>query len=204
MKIGVDFDNTIVCYDSLFHALAREQGLLDASVAVNKGAVRDALRAMGHEETWIALQGEVYGARLQEAEMFPGVLDFFRACHAQGLELAIVSHKTRHPFRGPQYDLHAAARNWLEYHGFTGTGGAPLHQAQVFLELTKQAKCERIAALGCDYFIDDLPEFLQDAAFPPDTGKVLFDPAAAHLDRGLLRFGSWAELLAWVSQLIHN
>ena len=28
MLIGVDFDNTIVCYDGLFHRVAVEQGLI--------------------------------------------------------------------------------------------------------------------------------------------------------------------------------
>ena len=32
MLVGVDFDNTIICYDALFHRVAEEQGLLPAGV----------------------------------------------------------------------------------------------------------------------------------------------------------------------------
>ena len=78
MRIGVDFDNTIVCYDGLFHRVALEQGLIPASLPANKGGVRDYLRQIGREDDWTAMQGTVYGARMLEASAFPGVLDFFR------------------------------------------------------------------------------------------------------------------------------
>ena len=41
--IGIDFDNTIVCYHKLFHRLAVERSLIPVSVAVSKCAVRDYL-----------------------------------------------------------------------------------------------------------------------------------------------------------------
>jgi len=28
MRIGVDFDNTVICYDKVFHAAAVEKGLI--------------------------------------------------------------------------------------------------------------------------------------------------------------------------------
>jgi hypothetical protein len=34
------------------------------------------LRALGKEDVWTELQGYVYGARMAEAEAYPGVLDF--------------------------------------------------------------------------------------------------------------------------------
>ncbi|PIQ25951.1 hypothetical protein COW36_02920 [bacterium (Candidatus Blackallbacteria) CG17_big_fil_post_rev_8_21_14_2_50_48_46] len=202
MKIGVDFDNTIVCYDALFHTLAcEEQKLIPLETPVSKGAVRDALRAVGHEESWIAMQGEVYGARITEATPFEGVKDFFRAAQALGIKLSIVSHKTLHPFRGPQYDLHEAARSWLRFHGFWALEASLLPETSVFLELTKEAKFARIAALNCDYFIDDLPEFLQDPGFPATTVPILFDPANLYGDSSLQRLCSWRDLQAWLNTL---
>jgi len=73
MRVGVDLDNTIVCYDDVFHRVAVEWGLIPANVAVSKGAVRDYLRRQGREDTWIELQGYVYGNRFREAQPFPGV-----------------------------------------------------------------------------------------------------------------------------------
>ncbi len=118
MIIGIDFDNTIVTYDRLFWSVAREQGLIPESVAVAKNEVRNYLRGAGMEQTWIEMQGYVYGARMNEAEPAAGVLDFFRECCARRVPVLIISHKTRRPYAGPDYDLHAAAQGWLQKHGF--------------------------------------------------------------------------------------
>ena len=37
MLIGVDFDNTIVCYDKLFHQLALERSLIPPLIAGQQG-----------------------------------------------------------------------------------------------------------------------------------------------------------------------
>jgi hypothetical protein len=180
MLIGVDFDNTIVSYDALFHRVALERGLIPESLPVNKTTVRDHLRAAGREDAWTEMQGEVYGARMHEAEPFPGVIAFFRDCHERGVPVVIISHKTRHPFRGAQHDLHAAARGWLEAHGFFSASGAALPASAVHFELTKANKLARVRAAGCTHFIDDLPELLTDAAFPIGVERLLFDPASLH------------------------
>src|SRR4029079_9696971 len=61
MLIGLDFDNTIVRYDRLFHRLARKRGLIPDGIPVSKQAVRDHLRANGREADWTELQGMAYG-----------------------------------------------------------------------------------------------------------------------------------------------
>jgi len=71
VRIGIDFDNTIVCYDTLFRQVALEQGLIPADLPENKGAVRDYLRTAGMEDRWTAMQGDVYGKRMNEACAFP-------------------------------------------------------------------------------------------------------------------------------------
>ena len=169
MRVGVDFDNTIVCYDHLFHRIAVEQGLIPSEVPAIKEAVRNHLRACGKEETWTMMQGLVYGARMSEAAPFPGVHAFFARCRERGVPVHIISHKTRHPFLGPPYDLHQAAHDWLAAHGFQAS--------QVHFELTKADKLKRIAQEGCSCFIDDLPEFLAEAAFPAGVERILFQPA---------------------------
>ena len=192
--IGVDFDNTIVSYDSLFHKIARERGWIPADVPVNKSDVRNFLRKAGREDDWTEMQGTVYGARMAEAAIFPGVKEFFQACKAAGNQLNIISHKTRHPFRGELYDLHAAALAWIEQEGFLSNSPFAIGRDHVFLELTREAKLARIASEQCDYFIDDLPEFLAEPAFPQATRKVLFDPNNLYEgEGGVTRIKSWAE-----------
>jgi len=93
MLIGIDFDNTIVCYDALFHRVCRERGLIPAEVPINKTDVRNYLRQAGREDAWTEMQGYVYGARMSEAAPYPGVLDFFRSCRAA----ALPDHQPQNP-----------------------------------------------------------------------------------------------------------
>jgi hypothetical protein len=192
MLLGIDFDNTIVCYDQVFHRVAREQGLIPETVPVNKRAVRDYLRQAGREEDWIEIQGYVYGPRLCNTEPFPGVLEFFRMAVDAQIEVCIISHKTRHPYRGLPYNLHNAALCWLEQHGFFSPSEIGLPRENVYLELTKSAKLERIAHVGCTHFVDDLPELLEDPAFPTGVVRWLFDPAGSHEARDeFVRLSDW-------------
>jgi len=175
MRIGLDFDNTIISYDALFYKVAREQGVVPFETPVNKIAVRNTLRRIGREEVWTEIQGTVYGARIDEAVAYPGVIKFLRWARRSRHKVAIVSHKTKHPFLGPQYDLHSAARTWVDRH--LCVNSSPLIPAsQVFFELTKEEKLARIGDFGCDVFLDDLPEILQASEFPTNTRRILFDP----------------------------
>jgi len=195
MLVGVDFDNTIVCYDRVFYLAALNQGLIPKDLTPTKGEVRDFLRQADKENQWTELQGYVYGVMIAEAEPFPGVLDFFRRCRAQQVPICIVSHKTRYPFEGPRYDLHLSARSWLERQGFFDPHDIGLSPHLVHFELTKQGKIDRIASLGCTHFIDDLPEFFEENPFPSAVSQVLFDPGGYnHQTTGILKVRSWREM----------
>lgn len=188
-RIGLDFDNTIVCYDSVFHRAALDKGWISPKVPATKNAVRDELRGQGRESEWVALQGEVYGKRMLEAHPFPGAKDFTRAAMSAGIELFIVSHRTRYPFRGPHWDLHEAARDWIAHH----LEGIALER--VFFELTKEEKLTRISHCGCTHFVDDLPEILLAENFPTQTHALLFDPTTAFpADDRYTRVRDWKSL----------
>ncbi|MGC3996955.1 MAG: hypothetical protein QM767_05265 [Anaeromyxobacter sp.] len=126
LRLGVDFDNTLICYDGVFHRIAVERGLVPAAVPASKEAVRDHLRTAGREDDWTELQGLVYGARIGEARPFEDALRILAGLVRDGVPVRIISHKTRWPFRGPRADLHAAALGWLQAHGLleSGRGGA--------------------------------------------------------------------------------
>lgn len=193
MILGVDFDNTIVCYDEVFHAAAVDRGLIPADLPVNKDSVRNYLRQCGQEDAWTRLQGHVYGPQMCDALPFPGALEFLGRCVQAGLPLWIISHKTRHPYLGPQYDLHESARRWLADHGVHEAGLAPDH---VIFELTKLDKLQRIGQIGCTHFIDDLPEFLAEPTFPAGVEGILFDPNCHHAqEQRFPRLCAWSE--AW-------
>jgi hypothetical protein len=195
IRIGIDFDNTIVCYDTLFRRVALEQDLIPADLPENKGEVRDYLRAAGKEDVWTAMQGDVYGKRMLEAPAFPGVLDCLARFVKADIPVFIVSHKTRFPYLGPKYDLHEAALAWLTRHGIFDPGRIGLPCEHVFLELTKQAKMGRIATLKCTHFIDDLPELLGDLEFPAGVIRLLFDPNDHHPHNPCYaRLASWGKV----------
>jgi len=192
MLVGFDFDNTLISYDRLFHSVALGKGMIPEEVTPLKNAVRDYLRKQGREEDWTRLQGEVYGSRILEAEAFPGVKAALRWLAGKELPMCIVSHKTRTPYLGEPWDLHAAARGWLERQGLYGSSDSGLPENQVFFELTKVAKVERICALGCTHYVDDLPEIL--AMLPSNIEKILFAPNDDSGDDGWQLMRSWQEL----------
>lgn len=203
MRIGIDFDNTIVCYDHVFFLAAREKSLVPDTVTPTKAGVRDFLRTADRENEWTMLQGYIYGARMGLATPFPGVLEFISAALAANNEVFIISHKTRTPYLGPAYDLHAAAREWLERCGLLLPGKVGLPAENVYFELTKEKKLERIGALTCTHYIDDLPELLDEPGFPDGVAKLLFEPGEIErpVRAGATRMRSWNEISRYFSAI---
>lgn len=195
MIVGVDFDNTIVCYDDVIYQSALREGLIPPSLIATKGIVRDYLRSCGKEDEWTALQGYVYGIGIKGAAPFPGVKEFFARCRRKGITVSIISHKTLSPFRGPEYNLHHAAHEWLALHGFYDPTQVGLTPEQVHFELTKQGKLERIATTNCTHFIDDLPEFLAEPEFPSGVQRILFTSSQPdQTTSSFWRAASWNEI----------
>ncbi|HZX48805.1 MAG TPA: haloacid dehalogenase-like hydrolase [Nitrospirota bacterium] len=176
MAIGIDFDNTIACYDDIFYRIALEKELIPLETLRTKEAVRNHLRAIGKEDDWTELQGYVYGARMKDVPPFPGVIDFFAKAVNNGLPVYIISHKSKHPYKGMQYNLHNAAYEWLYFQGFFDKSNIGLGLERVFFEETRERKLNKIADKKCSHFIDDLPEFLLEQKFPDNTKKILFAP----------------------------
>ena len=194
MRVGFDFDNTIVCYDGSFHAAAVERGLVPADVPADKKSVRDYCVAAGREDDWTELQGHVYGTWMDRVALYPGVAAFMVALGRAGHSIFIVSHKSRTPYRGPAHDLHAAARRFIEER-LTDAGEPIVAPSNVILETTLKGKIARIGELKFDVFIDDLPEVLRNPAFPPRTRRILFDPQGHHAGEADLEArASWPEI----------
>jgi len=179
MLIGIDFDNTIVSYDKLFYKVALEGSYIPEELEPTKTHVRDYLRRVDKEDVWTEMQGYVYGVRMGEADVFPGVFEFMRWAIDSEINLAIVSHKTRYPFMGKKYDLHNAAKKWIKANLLDEKSNY-INDDHIFFELTKEEKLDRVGSLACDYFIDDLPEILLAPNFPVNVDKILFDPMRNH------------------------
>lgn len=200
MILGVDFDNTIVCYDQTFYRGALAKGLIPPSIPQAKNEIRNYLRDTGQEDAWTELQGFVYGACMLEAEPFPQVIDFFHRCRQSGIAIFIISHKTKYPYLGEKYDLHKTSSDWITKYGLFNDLDISV-PGTVFFELTKEEKIMRIKKQGCTHFIDDLPEFLSEPGFPRNVKRILFDPHDLHTNADVdVRVSSWSELLEWLSE----
>lgn len=176
MRVGIDFDNTIIAYDDVFQSVAKSWGLITDSVCGQKQAIRDHIRLLPDgERTWQRLQGYVYGKGISNANMFDGVGAFLSRCRLAGCPVLIVSHKTEYGhYDADRVSLREAALNWMKAHSFFGDCGYGISIENVFFEGTRAEKLARISNLDCTYFIDDLEEVLNDPAFPPGVTRILF------------------------------
>ncbi len=180
VRIGLDFDNTIICYDAVFAHAAVQRGLLPAGFRGSKQSVRDAIRQNPEGDlAWQGLQGYVYGKGIGAARPFTGVDRFLRRAQAAGAHLSIVSHKTEHGHFDPdRINLRTAALGWMEAQQFFAADGFALERRDIHFAATRDEKIARIAELRCDTFVDDLEEVFLDPQFPDDVTKILFSENA--------------------------
>lgn len=197
MRIGIDFDNTIVSYDTLMHQWALERGLISESVLMTKKSIRDAIRGLDDGESkWRSLQVFCYGPGIPYAQPMPDVKEFLAACKIRSIPVWIVSHKTEDAnFGEPNVKLREAALRWLEAEGFLDSAAFGIGREHIFFEGTRQAKVERIRMLGLTHFIDDLEETFLEESFPPYVVKLLLSPQpSGNSDGQWQSFGSWSDI----------
>ena len=204
MIIGLDFDNTIVCYNKAIVKLSHSIPDLPSSISRTKLGLRDYLRSAGREAEWTAFQGTLYGPGMEHAEPFEGAVETMLQMVATGHRLVIISHRSRHPYAGPLHDLHAAARAWVAQRlQSLGLFSCTLDDATTVNFLgTREEKIAMIGKLACDVFLDDLPEVLNDQHFPSQTMPVLFDPAREHIAKANTQLlNDWHHLTSILANL---
>lgn len=179
LRIGIDFDNTIITYDDVFCATAKRGGLIGAGFSGGKQAVRDAIRQLPNGElAWQRLQGQVYGKGIGQATLVAGVAEFLHRCKVQGATAIIVSHKTEHGhFDADRVNLRTAALDWMSTKGLLNERDA-IPPGNIYFESTRAEKLKRIGALSLTHFIDDLPEVLTDPEFPTGVKRILLSKDA--------------------------
>jgi len=194
IKLGIDFDNTLITYNALFKKAALEKNLIPVNFPESKHLIRNYLRERNQEKFFTILQGEVYGSRIFEAPQAEGMYESLMRAKNNGIELFIISHKTKSPYDGPKYNLHNAASNWLEKNLFFEKSGINISRKNVYFEVTKEKKIKRIESLGCTHFIDDLPEILD--MINSKIRKILYNPEPNYLKKDpYIKMKNWSELL---------
>ena len=121
------------------------------------------------------------------------MLETLQGLTVKQIPINIISHKTRSPYLGPKKDLHAAALSWIKMNHFFDRNGLNLKEDQVFFELTKEKKIDRIMEAGCTHYVDDLPEILE--MIPDTVIKILFAPNRVKIKKeNWIIMNSWKEL----------
>lgn len=177
-RIGVDFDNTIACYDQVFCDVALATGLVTHGYGSSKADIKtQVLGRTDGDLDWQRLQGQIYGRYMLQAEMFPGFYEFLYLSKLRGHKIFIVSHKSEFGhFDEDRIPLRDQALRWLQVNKFFDEDGLALDIQDVFFESTRADKIRRIRDLGCTHFIDDLNEVFEEPLFPGEVQKILFRP----------------------------
>ncbi|WP_445775314.1 hypothetical protein [Shewanella sp.] len=197
MRIGIDFDNTIACYDRAFEEGAALMGFSVRSGPISKSTIKQRiLENVGGELEWQRLQGQVYGKHMLRAEIFPGLVEFLYLCRARGHQLFVVSHKSEFGhYDDARIPLRDQARKWMQINGLFADDPPLIAMSDLYFEPTREAKVARIQKLDCTHFIDDLPEVFEERSFPKATTKILFAPGSEGGDKREQQvFASWREL----------
>ncbi len=200
--LGIDFDNTIVSYDALIHALAVQRSLISPHFPRQKEKIKDQIRQMKREEEWQEIQAIIYGDKIHEAVLMDGVSSFLEKCSQQSIPVQIISHKTEYSnLLKSGVNFRAAALHWMEQQQlFTRFS---LSTNQVHFTPTRGEKIQKIQQLGCTHFIDDLEEIFHEEGFPKRVIKILYAPGesrsgASHnltaADGSIIRLKDWGEI----------
>jgi len=205
LHIGLDLDNTIIDFEIAFVEVSRKLGLLQADEGVrSKAEVKSRLlRSSGGQEAWMRLQGQVYGHFIEKGRMQEGLAAFLDAMRRQGARVSIVSHKTPYGhFDAQQISLRDAARAWLDRRGFFAPDRFGLARGDLHFFDTRDEKVAAIGRIGCDAFVDDLPEVLLHPGFPGRTAAFWFAPGGDVEDGGRLTpYRSWDALRTAIESL---
>jgi hypothetical protein len=201
LRIGIDFDNTMACYDQAFAEVAAFMGFQFSHEVASKVKIKKSIQdSPDGDLLWQRLQGQVYGRYMLLAKVFAGVHEFICLAKMRGHEVFVVSHKTEFGhFDEEQVSLRGQAVLWLEKNNFFHTNQLYLKKENVFFESTREEKIQRIQDLACTHFIDDLPEVFAEPKFPDHIQKMLFSPSDSFSDDASIKVASsWHNITAQV------
>ena len=148
-RIGIDFDNTIACYDSVFTRVAYDLGMITESAVLTKSEVKKLIYLGDPGGTnWQKLQGQIYGKFMFMASIFFGFPEFLKMALIKGHEVFIVSHKSPYGhFDDNKVLLRDEAMKWLISNKFVGSDSLMIPVENVFFETTRQEKINRINSI---------------------------------------------------------
>jgi len=194
IKIGIDFDNTIINYDNVFHKYAVKYSFIPSEIKKNKKHIRNFIKKIKDgEKKWIELQAMVYGCFIDEAKPAEGINLFLDRCKETSIDVIIISHKTLYPSQGSRINLRDTAMKWLIKNGIISKSG--LNEKDIIFSNTREEKLLKIKEQQCTHFIDDMMEVLIEPNFPSDTIKILYSSEKENnLPLEIIQLNNWYEI----------
>ena len=110
MLIGIDLDNTIINYDPVFKSILINKNIKTKNIKNYKKKLKNILNPV----EWTKLQGNIYGNKIINAEIYCNFINFLNFTKKNNIEVAIISHKTKYPYIGKKVDLHKSAKKFLK------------------------------------------------------------------------------------------
>ena len=186
MLIGIDLDNTIINYQNSLKIIAKSR-----NIKIIRKFTKDYIKKKIENKSkkdWTTIQGEIYGKKILQADLFNGFKKFLDFSKKNRLKLIIVSHKTKYPIVGKKQNLHLSAIKFIEKK--IGKNIFKVNK-NLFFEKNVVNKINRIKKNDCDYFIDDLPKILINKNFPRTTEGLLFNGK----NKNLKGFKDWSKII---------
>ena len=193
MLIGIDLDNTIINYQNSLKNIAKSR-----NIKIIHKFTKDYIKKKIEEKSkkdWTTIQGEIYGKKILQANLFNGFKKFLDFSKKNKIKLIIISHKTKYPIVGKKQNLHLSAIKFIEKK--IGKNIFKINK-NLFFEKNIVDKINRIKKNDCDYFIDDLAKILISKNFPDTTEGLLFNGKSENLKS----FKNWDKIINYFKNKI--
>jgi len=174
MIIGVDLDNTIINYDSIFRKKIKIEFKHKEKKLVDKISLKKYLIKNNRANEWKLIQSEIYSKYIFEASLNIEILKLLKYLDKKKIRFYIVSHKTVYPHKGDKINLHKLSSKWIKTNLFNKKNNFK-KKYKFFFETTKRKKLKRIKSLKITHFIDDLDDVLK--SLPSYINPIKFDKA---------------------------
>lgn len=194
-RIGIDFDNTIVNYDSVFTFLLKKKFNIYKS-GLSKKSIRKLIINLKNEKSWMQMQGQAYGKYMHKSIISPGFINFLYRSILNGSQIFIVSHKTKFGhFDKSKTNLRNESKKWLKKNvNFNKKICIP--EKNIFFLSSIHHKIKKIKSLNLDFFIDDLELILENKNFPSRTKKILFNDSK--INNKIVNFPDWRNISHYI------
>jgi hypothetical protein len=172
MHIGIDIDNTIIDYHTLFFQGAKTYNLILPPNETHKIFVKkEIVKLPDGENKWTKLQGYIYGSQIEKAKLSNGFTAFLKVCKRKKVKISLISHKSKYTKRGRKINLHKKAMLFLKNRNLLDTY---IHKNNIYFGSSNREKIRIMRQLGCTHFIDDLLEIFTNKSFPANVVKILY------------------------------